>query len=117
MAYVSPKKTALEASGSAPTSAPAMIDNRREQRYAADGTVCLILDRDGSEAVHGRLADVSRCGFRALHRSQELTPGRVIRFHFEDRQTGQLRSGWARVIWSRIQDSMVESGCFIVIAD
>ncbi len=117
MAYVSPKKIAPKATGQPSYSAIATLENRREERCPADGTVCLILDHDGSEAVHGRLADVSRCGFRAVHRSQELTPGRVIRFHFEDRQTGQLRSGWARVIWSRVQDSMVESGCFIVIAD
>ena len=57
-------------------------------------------------------------GFRAVHQSQKLTPGRVIRFHFEDAVVLQTRqSGWARVIWSRVLDSQVESGCFIVIAD
>jgi len=95
----------------------ATVENRKEDRFPADGNVCLILDHDGSEAVNGRLADVSRSGFRALHQSQELTPGRVIRFHFEDRESGEQRSGWARVVWSRVQDSTVETGCFIVIAD
>ena len=95
----------------------ATIENRREERQQAEGTVCLILDHDGADAVTGRLADVSPSGFRAVHRSRELTPGRVIRFHFEDRQSGHRRSGWARVIWSREYESMVESGCFIVLAD
>lgn len=115
MAYASPKKTAPKASGSSAYNLT--IDHRKEDRVQADGTVCMILDHDGSEAVNGRLADVSPSGFRAMHRSQELTPGRVIRFHFEERESGQRRSGWARVIWSRLHESMVESGCFIVIAD
>ena len=117
MAYAQPKNTAPKAGGSSGGGLDLTTDNRRERRCQADGTVCMILDHDGSEAVNGRLADVSTSGFRALHRSRELTPGRVIRFHFEERQSGERRSGWARVIWSRFHESMVESGCFIVIAD
>jgi hypothetical protein len=93
------------------------MDQRREERFPAEGSVCLILDRDGADAVTGRLLDVSPSGFRAAHTSQELTPGRVIRFHYDDRDSGARKSGWARVVWSRVQDSRVESGCYVVIAD
>jgi len=93
------------------------MENRREERFPAEGYVCLILDHDGSEAVTGRLSDVSQSGFRAVHMSRELNPGRVVRFHFEDRQSRSKRSGWARVIWSRVVDTQVETGCFIVISD
>jgi len=94
-----------------------VLDQRQEERRPTDGSICLILDRDGADAVIGRLVDVSPSGFRAVHRSQELSPGRVIRFHYEDRATGGKRSGWARVVWSRVQEPLVESGCYIVIAD
>ena len=119
MAYAQPKNTTHKDSGSSRTAevSDVTIDLRNENRFPADGTVCMILDHDGSQAVNGRLADVSRCGFRATHCSQELAPGRVIRFHYEDRQSGERRSGWARVIWSRVHDSAIESGCFVVIAD
>ena len=110
MAYAQPKNIAHNGTATAG-------ENRREERFPADGTVCLILDHDGSQAVTGRLADASPSGFRAVHRSQELRPGRVIRFHFEDRESGHRCSGWARVIWSRVHDSIVETGCFIVLAD
>ena len=116
MAYAQPKNTVLDPD--APSGLTGLaIDNRKEERYQAEGSVCLILDHDGAEAVTGRLADVSQSGFRAVHSSHELTPGRVIRFHFEDRESKRRRSGWARVIWSRVQDSMVETGCYIVISD
>jgi PilZ domain len=108
MAYAQTKNTALDL---------LTIENRREERFAADGTVCLVLDHDGTEAVYGRLVDVSESGFRVAHKSGELTRGRTLRFHFEDRNSGQLRSGWARVIWSRILESTIESGCYIVISD
>ena len=111
MAYAPLKNTAPE------SACRLTIENRREERFPADGSVCLILDHDGAEAVTGRLVDVSPSGFRAIHRSRELNPGRVIRFHFEDRQTGDRRSGWARVVWSRVLDSQVETGCYIVISD
>jgi hypothetical protein len=106
-----------ELNNTAPEGARGTVENRREERVQADGTVCLILDHDGSDALTGRLADVSQSGFRATHQSRELKPGRVIRFHYEDRETGRRKSGWARVIWSREQGSQVESGCFVVIAD
>ncbi|HEY3739223.1 MAG TPA: PilZ domain-containing protein [Bryobacteraceae bacterium] len=93
------------------------VENRKEERLAADGSVCLILDHDGSQAVDGRLADISASGFRAVHQSRELKPGRVIRFHYEDRGSSSRVSGWARVIWSREQGSQIETGCFVVIAD
>jgi hypothetical protein len=110
MAYAQLKNTA-------PDNPPGTVDNRREARFVADGTICLILDHDGSEAVNGRLADVSNSGFRAVHRSHELRPGRVIRFHYQNRESGKQTSGWARVIWSRELDSEIETGCFVVIAD
>lgn len=113
MAYEQLKNTAPSGSGAAtPT-----IENRREERFAVEGTVSLILDQDGLEAVDGRLADVSRSGFKAVHQSQHLAPGKVVRFQFEDQQRARPRSGWARIVWSRFQNSMVESGCYIVIED
>lgn len=117
MDYAPRKNTAPEEAGGGSAVTALTIDNRKEERFPADSFVCLILDHDGSEAVNGRLADVSQSGFRAIHASQKLTPGRVIRFHFEDRESKRRRSGWARVVWSRVLDSVVETGCFIVISD
>jgi hypothetical protein len=114
MAYAQPKKTALE-DGAA--GAASVLDQRKEERYSTTGSVRLILDQDGGEAVEGRLVDVSTSGFRAMHGSQELNPGRVIRFDYEASEFGMRKSGWARVIWSRVQNEMVESGCYVVIAD
>jgi len=120
MAYAPPKNIAPEV---LPTSAatspapPSLPEHRKEARFEAQGSVCLILDHDGSEAVTGRLADVSTSGFRAVHESRELHPGRVIRFHYEDRASGRQASGWARIIWSREQDSRIETGCYVVLAD
>lgn len=116
MAYEQRKNIAHNTNGASTATALA-FDLRKEERFNADGIVCLILDHDGADAVTGRLADVSQSGFRAIHQSRELNPGRVIRFHFEDRESGHRKSGWARVVWSRIHGSMVETGCFIVIAD
>jgi PilZ domain len=114
MACAHPKNTALSNDAALDL---AVLEQRKEERHQVDGSICLILDHDGADAVTGRLVDVSRSGFRAVHGSQELTPGRVIRFHYDDRDSGTRRSGWARVVWSRVQEPMVESGCYIVIAD
>ena len=115
MVYARPKSTAPDTTDRIPTASPA--DNRKEERRLAEGGVCLTLDRDGLEVVNGRLADLSTSGFRAVHTSRELTPGRVVRFHFEDRECRKQHSGWARVIWSRIETSSVETGFFVVLAD
>lgn len=115
MAYAQPKNTALEIGAAA--SETSVMEQRREERIPVDGSICLILDRDGAEAVTGRLVDISDSGFRAVHTSRQLTPGRVIRFHYDPRDSGKRKSGWARVVWSRVQDMIVESGCYIVIAD
>jgi hypothetical protein len=121
MAYAPLKNTAPEndsANGIGPlTPAAGLKENRKEDRIGADGTVCLILDHDGSLAVTGRLADVSDSGFRAVHESPELRPGRVVRFRYEELRSGKRMSGWARVVWCREQDSRIETGCYVVIAD
>jgi hypothetical protein len=119
MGYARLKNTAPDLSPPAATDAASVTtaDHRKEERFEAEGSVCLILDHDGLEAVTGRLANVSNSGFRAVHRSPELRPGRVIRFHYEDRQSGKRTSGWARVVWCREIDSRIETGCYVVIAD
>jgi hypothetical protein len=117
MAYAPLKNTAPEPGAGPLTPTAGVKESRKEDRADADGTVSLILDHDGSLAVTGRLADVSNSGFRAIHQSSELRPGRVVRFRYEELRSGKRMSGWARVVWCREQDSRIETGCYVVIAD
>ncbi len=61
------------------------------------------------EQVIGRLLDLSRNGFRAVHGHASFQNGQVVRFE----HAGAV--GTARVIWNRITDDRVETG-FLVLA-
>jgi hypothetical protein len=85
------------------------VERRAEERYGAEGEVCLVFEEPVHKEITGTLADYSRSGFRALHHCTDLHSGQVVHFqHF-------IASGTARVMWNRIQQGRVESG-FLVIA-
>ena len=85
------------------------LDRRAEERYNAEGEVCLVFEEPMHQEITGTLADYSKSGFRALHHCTDLHSGQLVHFrHF-------IGSGTARVMWNRIQQDRVESG-FLVIA-
>src|SRR5579885_1192563 len=55
------------------------IENRSEARMICEGDVRLYPDGSAGELL-ARLLDVSNNGFRAMHASAEITPGREFRF-------------------------------------
>jgi len=123
MAYVLPKSTAPSRMVSEAVSdeTPTTVGElRSEPRVAADGHARLVLDQDGRVAVDARLVDVSRSGFRALHESTALMPGKVVRFQYftaDEPRTIRSLSGWARVIWTRTEGTQMESGFFVVLSE
>ena len=85
------------------------LDRRAEERYNAEGEVCLVFEEPMHQEITGTLADYSKSGFRAVHHCTDLHSGQLVHFrHF-------IASGTARVIWNHIQQNQVESG-FLVIA-
>lgn len=84
-------------------------DERRAQpRHPAHGTVMLHPRAGAGAAIAGRLIDISRSGFRAVHREQALLPGQELEFEIAG------LPGSARVVWTRIAAGRVESGFLIL---
>jgi hypothetical protein len=84
------------------------VERRVEERYDAEGEVCLVFEEPLHQEITGTLADYSKSGFRAVHHCADLHSGQLVHFrHF-------IASGTARVMWNRIQQGQVESG-FLVI--
>lgn len=84
-------------------------ERRRELRTAASGPVRFeLLESAPDRAFEGRLVDTSPSGFRAVHGHAGLTAGQVVRFEFPGRR------GRARVAWTRVTATEVESGFFIL---
>ena len=80
-------------------------DLRREERVPAEGIVWIEF---GPHSLAARLQDVSASGFRAAHDCPYLTTGEVVTFRHP------YSTGSARVVWSRITGSSLESGFLIV---
>lgn len=84
-------------------------ERRREPRLPASGSVKLDLIEPGpARTVEGRLVDASPSGFRAAHAYAGLTSGQEVRFELPGRR------GRARVAWTRVSESGVESGFFVL---
>lgn len=83
------------------------VDKRREIRRPGRGSVHLRWDGPGSHEIRGQLVDVSDGGFRMLHDCTALISGQVVEFRHVEGQ------GQARVVWTRILASEVETG-FVV---
>jgi hypothetical protein len=84
------------------------IERRKEQRERTGETVHLFPEAPGAAEVVGRLVNKSADGFRAVHTCGELNGGDPVRFSWPG------SSGLARVVWTRISNSSVETGFRII---
>ena len=79
-------------------------EQRHESRRPGKGNVVVRWSSPRAQQVEGTLVDVSDHGFRMAHACSALTAGQFVEFaHFEAK-------GRARVVWTRITGSSVESG-------
>lgn len=85
-----------------------VIEQRREPRRAASGSVIVRTRGPRPVEVEGRLVDVSANGFRMAHDSMDLETGALVEFGHGE------ASGTARVVWNRIAGDAMESGFFVV---
>lgn len=83
-------------------------EKRLEERRTARGGLKLTLADDPSSPIEGALVDISRHGFRAAHNHTGLVTGQEVVFEHP------ATRGRARVMWTRIQGSSVESGFLIL---
>lgn len=83
-------------------------EKRREERRPARGGLKLTLSDDPSSPIEGALVDISRHGFRASHQYTGLLTGQEVDFDHP------AARGRARVMWTRILGSNVESGFLIL---
>ena len=84
------------------------LEKRREGRQTAHGGLRLTLTGEPSSPIEGSLVDTSGHGFRAAHEHTGLVTGQEVEFEHPKAR------GRARVIWTRILGSSVESG-FLVL--
>ncbi len=84
------------------------IERRREERRPASGNVRLYLDGPPASEIPGTLLDRSLSGFRVRHCCPNLSAGDELGFRHV------WGKGRARVVWTRILASGVESGFLIV---
>ena len=89
------------------------VDKRREPRDTDAGGISLVFAdsnaTSGLREVYGQLIDHSGRGFRALHEFPGLTCGQMVQFRVPASSEGR-----ARVVWTRIAGTRVETGFFIV---
>ena len=90
-----------------PSPAPARVDRRKEARRPVQADVHFFTE-DASVESDGQLVDLSNSGFRASHQTFTLRSGQIVRFQHAHAQ------GLARVMWTRILGSHVESGFLIL---
>ena len=86
-----------------------MSDQRREPRHKAQGVASVRpKDSQQSQWLQGQLIDVSDSGFRLAHIDTTFFAGQELDF------THPYATGTARVMWNRILDGRVETGCMIL---
>jgi len=85
-----------------------MSERRRDARRPAQGEVLLFVAEPLACRIPARLLDTSAGGFRAAHHYAALAAGQEIRYRCDERQ------GRARVIWTRVMPSRVESGFLLI---
>jgi hypothetical protein len=83
------------------------VEGRSEPRVICDGDVHLYRV-DGDQQLLARLLDVSNNGFRAMHSTPDLPPGREFQFRH------RFFVGRARVVWTRAIAGHTESGFQVV---
>jgi hypothetical protein len=79
------------------------FEHRSEPRTICEGDVRLYADGLSGELM-ARLLDVSNNGFRAMHSSPDVTPGREFDFRH------RFFVGRARVVWTRPYAGSTQSG-------
>ena len=84
-------------------------DRRSEPRQAAAAEGVLTVSGPESLTIPCRLLDVSDHGFRAEHECSELIAGSQVKL--ESTVTGNVI---ARVIWTAIMGTHIESGFYIL---
>ena len=85
-------------------------ESRKEPRRSAEGEVRVWFGQPRPLEIQGRLVDVSSSGFRMAHEYTALEAGQMVEF------SHPVAKGRARVVWTRIAGSRVETG-FLVDAD
>jgi hypothetical protein len=83
-------------------------EKRRETRRPAGGGLTLTFNDDPGSPIEGALVDISLHGFRAAHHHTGLVTGQEVHYSHSGGR------GRARVMWTRILGSSVESG-FLVL--
>jgi len=84
------------------------LEKRHERRVLARGALTLGWEGGPSSPIEGHLMDISVHGFRAAHKHAGLVTGQEVVFEHSGAR------GRARVMWTRILGSSVESG-FLVL--
>lgn len=84
-------------------------EKRREPRHAASGKITFRIAGENGRTVEASLVDVSQHGFRATHSHARLATGQEVWFECSGEQ------GRARVIWTRIMGSEVQSGFLVLV--
>lgn len=85
------------------------MNKRREVRRAAQGVANVRAKRDENSAwLEVQLVDVSESGFRLAHIDTSFFAGEELDFRHP------YAAGTARVVWNRILDGRVETGCMIL---
>ena len=79
-------------------------ERRRQSRSRAASEVLLFVEEPLACRIPARLIEASSRGFRAAHHFAALAVGQEIRFRHEDGQ------GRARIVWTRVLPSHVETG-------
>lgn len=84
-------------------------DQRREARTAGEGRAS-VRAREGQPGPwsDAKLVDFSENGFRLDHGDTSFTAGQELDF------AHPYAKGTARVVWNRILDGRVETGCLIL---
>lgn len=85
-----------------------LLDRRREPRSATGSDVLLTLEGVRQISIRARLVDHSPSGFRAEHDCADLSSGDEVAFRYSS------VSGRARIVWTRILGSVLESGFFVL---
>jgi PilZ domain-containing protein len=88
---------------------PALHENRREPRHAAEGAVRVWFQNPSRYEIEGQLVDVSEHGFRMSHQFHNLEAGQTVQFSHPE------AAGQARVIWNRIVSEKVETGFLVLV--
>ena len=83
-------------------------EKRREPRKLTQGELRLRWEGGPSSPIEGDLVDISLHGFRAAHKHTGLETGQEVVYEHSDTR------GRARVMWTRILGSSVETG-FLVL--